>query len=48
MSQNLIGILRLGGDESFGVFHGDDLIKVKLRFSKKVADRAKQIVFHKS
>ena len=36
------------GDESFGVFHGDDLIKVKLRFSKKVADRAKQIVFHKS
>ena len=35
-------------DESFGVFHGDDLIKVKLRFSKKVADRAKQIVFHKS
>ena len=36
------------GDESFGVFHGDDLIKVKLRFSKKVSDRAKQIVFHKS
>ena len=35
-------------DESFGVFHGDDLIRVKLRFSKKVADRAKQIVFHKS
>ena len=36
------------GDESFGVFHGDDLIKVKLRFSKKVSDRAKQIIFHKS
>ena len=35
-------------DESFGVFHGDDLIKVKLRFSKKVADRARQIIFHKS
>ena len=32
--------------ESFGVFHGDDLINVKLRFSKAVAARAEKIIFH--
>ena len=34
--------------ESFGIYHGDELIKVKLRFSKKVASRAAKITFHSS
>jgi predicted DNA-binding transcriptional regulator YafY len=34
--------------ESFGIYHGDELIKVKLRFSKAVASRAAKITFHSS
>ena len=34
--------------ESFGIYHGDELIKVKLRFSKAVASRAAKITFHNS
>ena len=34
--------------ESFGVYHGDELINVKLRFSKAVAARAEKITFHHS
>ena len=34
--------------ESFGIYHGDELIKVKLRFSKAVASRAEKITLHPS
>ena len=34
--------------ESFGVYHGDELINVKLRFSKAIASRAEKITFHHS
>jgi predicted DNA-binding transcriptional regulator YafY len=34
--------------ESFGVFHGDELLEVKLRFSASVADRAESVRFHGS
>jgi predicted DNA-binding transcriptional regulator YafY len=34
--------------QSYGIFHGDTEIKVKLLFSKKVADRASKITFHSS
>ena len=33
-------------EQSFGVFHGDAKLDVKIRFSKDRADRAKQITFH--
>ncbi len=32
--------------QSFGVYHGDALIEVKLRFSKDVAKRAEKVSFH--
>ena len=34
--------------ESFGVFHGDELLEVKLRFNKVAAQRAETIRFHPS
>ena len=34
--------------ESFGIYHSDELIKVKLRFLKAVASRAAKITFHSS
>jgi predicted DNA-binding transcriptional regulator YafY len=34
--------------ESFGVFHGDALWDIKIRFSKEVADRAEKVKFHPS
>jgi len=34
--------------ESFGIYHGDELLEVKLRFSAKVADRAASVTFHGS
>lgn len=34
--------------ESFGVFHGDALWNVKIRFSKDVAKRAEKVQFHPS
>ncbi len=34
--------------ESFGVYHGDALIEVKLRFTKDVAKRAERVSFHPS
>ena len=34
--------------QSYGIFHGDTEIKVKLLFSKEVADRASKITFHSS
>ena len=35
-------------NESFGVFHGDALWNVKIRFSKDVAKRAEKVQFHSS
>ena len=32
--------------ESFGVYHGDDLLNVQIRFSREVAERAEKIMFH--
>ena len=34
--------------ESFGVFHGDALWNIKIRFSKDVAKRAEKVQFHPS
>lgn len=34
--------------ESFGIYHGDELIEVKLRFDASVADRAESVKFHSS
>jgi len=34
--------------ESFGVFHGDALWNIKIRFSKNVAKRAEKVQFHPS
>lgn len=34
--------------ESFGVFNGDALWDIKIRFSKEVADRAEKVQFHAS
>ena len=34
--------------ESFGVFNGDALWDIKIRFSKDVADRAEKVQFHAS
>jgi len=34
--------------QSYGIYHGDTEIKVKLLFSKEVADRASKITFHSS
>ena len=34
--------------ESFGVFHGDALWNVKIRFSRDVAKRAEKVQFHPS
>ena len=34
--------------ESFGIYHGDELLEVKLRFSASVADRAESVRFHSS
>ena len=34
--------------ESFGIYHGDELLTVKLRFNASVADRAKTVRFHSS
>ncbi len=33
---------------SFGIYHGDELLEVKLRFSASVADRAESVRFHGS
>lgn len=35
-------------EQSFGVFHGDALWDIKLRFSKEVANRAEKVQFHAS
>ena len=35
-------------NKSFGVFHGDKTLNVKIRFLKKVAKRAEKIIFHPS
>ena len=35
-------------NQSYGIYHGDSEIKVKLLFSKEVADRASKITFHSS
>jgi len=32
--------------ESFGIYHGDELINVTLEFAAEVADRAERLVFH--
>ena len=32
--------------ESFGVYHGDELLKIQIRFSPDVAERASKITFH--
>ena len=34
--------------ESFGVYHGDELLKIQIRFSPVVAERASKITFHPS
>jgi predicted DNA-binding transcriptional regulator YafY len=34
--------------ESFGVYHGDELLKIQIRFSPDVAERASKITFHPS
>ena len=34
--------------ESFGIFHGDDLLDIKLRFTGEAAKRAEKISFHPS
>ncbi len=34
--------------ESFGVFHGDKMLDIKIRFAKEVAKRAEKIIFHPS
>lgn len=33
-------------EESFGIFHGDDRLRVKLRFSGEAAKRAERVQFH--
>ena len=35
-------------NQSYGIYHGDSEIKVKLLFSKEVADRASKVTFHSS
>ena len=35
-------------EEIFGVYHGDALLDVRLRFSKEVAQRAAKVTFHPS
>ena len=32
--------------ESFGVYHGDELLKIQIRFLPEVAERASKITFH--
>ena len=32
--------------ESFGVYHGDELLKIQIRFSPEAAERASKITFH--
>ena len=32
--------------ESFGVYHGDELLDIQIRFSPEVAERASKIIFH--
>ena len=34
--------------ESFGIFHGDDLLDIKLRFTGEASKRAEKISFHPS
>ena len=34
--------------ESFGVFHGVELLKIQIRFAKEVAKRAEKVQFHPS
>lgn len=34
--------------ESFGIYHGDELLEVNLRFDASVADRAERVKFHSS
>ena len=34
--------------ESFGVYHGDELLKIQLRFSSNVAERASKITLYPS
>ena len=36
------------GEESFGVYHGDEKITVEVVFSPKVSTRAEKIKFHPS
>ncbi len=40
--------LKEWAEESFGVYHGDALLDVRLRFSKEVAQRAAKVTFHPS
>ena len=40
--------LKEWSEQSFGVFHGDALWDIKLRFSKEVANRAEKVKFHPS
>ena len=35
-------------EESFGVFHGDKLLDIKLRFTGKAAKRVERVQFHPS
>ena len=35
-------------EENFGVYHGDALLDVRLRFLKDVAERAAKVTFHPS
>lgn len=35
-------------DQSFGIYHGDKILEVKLRFSGEAAKRAQKVQFHKS
>ena len=33
-------------NESFGVYHGDELLNIQIRFAPEVAERASKITFH--
>jgi predicted DNA-binding transcriptional regulator YafY len=40
--------LKSWSEQSFGVYHGDALWDIKIRFAKQVADRAEKVQFHPS
>ena len=39
---------RKWSEQSFGIFHGDNIFKAEIKFSQKVAHSVKNITFHSS